>query len=865
MQKKAIEPRLCGGTFFVLLREACISSSTDQDVLFSLVKIFDPSFEIRKPNSFKTNTSNFRRCYSKCQKYFGFDNDSQVWLFNDAFSNNYDSLLLQMNQIIDEYIKDSRLLVWLVGALMELIESDSSISENAQFYIGSNGSSITKKEMLNTTKVNAAEFILGVWHFILTNRIDNELGQSTYNEWYTGDLTTAQTFVSEIGRKRSKDIVLASSDSFLFTDHSVEDADDDEDEEHPIPDAVYNYKDPYFITAYKEYYKLKTLLYKRKSYPFYSFFECNDVGEFDLYDEEFLDENAIHNCSISKLTRISRYIILEGTGGIGKSMMMRHLLLDSICNDFGSDQVPILMEVRNYKPHQEELDDYIYNEYLRMNGAMKKDAFSRKFKEGKLSLLFDGLDEINQQDFMGFCSNLNKLIITYPDNRYIISSRPFIRFIHLHRFITYAIYPLSKEQALSLIDKLEYKPNTPEIKESFRFEVDNALFASHTEFCHNPLLLTIMLLMYERFAHIPSRMHLFYQRAYLTLASHHDEIKGSFNRILSTGLDTDQFEEVFAEFCARSYHDECYSLTNAEMRYYYGELHSIKDNLASHNCSDFIHDVKDNLCLMYHDGCYYNFIHRSFQEYFCALYFSKKLDNELYEVGRYFDNRMDYSVSDNTFSMLCDIIPKRSERFIFFNYLDDLFTKCQHDYLLFLKEQYTEIFYWEGTIDEDDIQQVEAKSYIYREFCRIHGFTHKPIKNQLPAIKHFLINNYYYVEEDRWDDIDWIDRHRFTRSEFDDSRLKPQNPVIIAYSHIEPDYFEVYEKKPAGASYQLDISRILDEIEWDVVDYTSVINALEDDTFPLMEEYNAVYNYYINLKKKYDQTAPDQRALLFGD
>jgi len=621
--------------------------------------------------------------------------------------------------------------------------------------------------------------------------------------------------------------------------------------------------DPYFRSARSEYSSMKTLLYNTAEVPFYSFFECNDIGEVDLYDDDELGDFLIHNCTIAKLAEISNFIILTGNGGIGKSMMMRHLLLDSIINRTETYRLPILMEMRNYEPQSEELDDYIYKEYLRLHGNMGRKKFDKMLEDGRLALLFDGLDEINQQDFRDFSTKLNDLIIKHEDNVYILSSRPFIRFIHLHKFATYAIYPLSKQQALSLIDKLEYKPNKPYIKDGFRNEVDNTLFITHKEFCQNPLLLTLMLMMYELFAHIPSRMHLFYKQAYLTLASRHNEIIDS-DRSLSTGLNIDQFEDVFAEFCARSYYDECYSLSETDIRRYYDELNSLDDLGISPSCSDFIHDVKDNLCLMNLDGYHYSFMHRSFQEYFCALHFSKSADSNLYETGRFFDERMDYSVSDNTFSMLYDMIPKKVERYIFFKYLDEMFKRCNNDYWLFLADQYESIFYWEGSIDEDDIEPVEAKSYIYREFCNIHGFTHRPIQNPLPGYAHFLLNHYYYVDKEKWDDVIWIDEHRLPWGA-NDAKLSPDDPVIMAYSRIEPGYFEVFEEIPAGNSYRIQASVLIDYMKRGSIDCNDLLDALESDSFPLKAEFNAVKKYYSGLKEKFDRQPQDQRSSLFND
>lgn len=876
--KKDTSPKLCGGTFFVLFREACISSN-DKDVLLPLIKIFIPCFEVNNQNTFSTNTSNFRRCYNTCDTYFHFKDDWQVRSFQRSFENEYASLLSQMNQIIDAFIKDRERLKWLVSALIELIEMDDSISGNAVFLIGAGGSSVTKNELLDISEIRAPEFLLGVWHYVLVNKIDNRVGKKTYDDWYTGDLETAQSFSSYIGLERSSNIVLhsvsgkaESANEILSVETSSE---NNSDSGSILPEAVLSYKDPYYVTAYKEHCLLKTLLYKYKRHSFYSFFECNDVYVGDPYydtPEDNPDYPVIKNCTVSQLSKISNHIMLTGTGGIGKSMMLRHLLMDSIANSPDMDLLPILFEVRAYEPADDKEENkfvrYIFHRYKMLSGTMTFDAFLKKVEGGKLILLFDGLDEISKYHFKYFCIDLNEFISMYPDNICILSSRPFSTFMYL-RFVTVLqMRPLTKAQALSLVDKLEFDSI---IKANFKEDLNNVLYDSHTEFCQNPLLLTLMLLMYERFADIPSRIHEFYKTAYLTLALQHDKDK-NLTREFATEMDAVKFEEAFAEFCARSYYDECFSFSEERFRSYYNQLRGIAEVKMRHDYKDFLEDAKDKLCLINYDGYYYSFIHRSFQEYFCALYCSRLDDNRLPEIGSFFDSRMDYSMSDNTFSMLRDMAPKRVDQFIFFDFLkkrfeatDEKGKRIEYDYWLFLKDQYDTIDYWEGDIGEQENDPLEANSFIYREFCIAHGISHEPIRKEIPANEHFAHEYYYYVDE-HWDDIDWIDQQRFKLDSTEFELRPPNNPVVVRRFEIPLGYYELFEEHPAGISYRINIGNMLIDIDSGAVDYTEIINALEDDDFPLMKEYTAVKNCYYRLKEKYDNPVSiNQRALIFGD
>lgn len=90
----------------------------------------------------------------------------------------------------------------------------------------------------------------------------------------------------------------------------------------------------------------------------------------------------------------------------------------------------------------------------------------------------------------------------------------------------------------------------------------------------------------------------------------------------------------------------------------------------------FRDDLCGNLCLMYYESGKYHFTHRSFQEYFCALYFSKQKDRTLEGIGDFFDNLRSRNYGDKTFSMLYDMIPYKIEEYVFIPYLQKLFHEC---------------------------------------------------------------------------------------------------------------------------------------------------------------------------------------------
>ena len=65
---------------------------------------------------------------------------------------------------------------------------------------------------------------------------------------------------------------------------------------------------------------------------------------------------------------------------------------------------------------------------------------------------------------------MSDLADRYPENNFILSSRLISDFIALSKFDVYELAPFTKEQALQLIDQLVYRPESPELKASFRRE-----------------------------------------------------------------------------------------------------------------------------------------------------------------------------------------------------------------------------------------------------------------------------------------------------------------------------------------------------------------------------------------------------------
>lgn len=561
-----------------------------------------------------------------------------------------------------------------------------------------------------------------------------------------------------------------------------------------------------------KYDKIYTLVNKFEPISFYSVFVCNDVvrkvpvasAYKNVYHSEY-----IHDVTAKELSKFSKYVIFSGTGGIGKSMMMRHLLFDAIARYSETGIVPIFLLLKDFEDKGKPLVDYICENVSNYGTGIERDNLISLLNDGRCLILFDGLDEIGKNNEDRFGKLLEVFIDRFSNNQYIICSRPSRTFAPFLRFTPMFIRPFTKEQALSLIDKISFRTDDPTIKERFRKELDHRLFQSHREFAENPLLLTIMLMTYEKYEDVPSKMHNFYRKAYDALAQEHDANKG-YKRPLAMGVSADDFVEYLAEFCALTYCDEKFELSKADIYDYFNRLNTLKrrhDKKATP--VNFITDLKDNLCLVYFENDKFHFTHRSFQEYFCAVCFSKQKDKDLPDIGNIFENMRSRNFADKTFPMLYDMIPAKIDEYMFIPFLQKLFRDCEGEegYLTFLSIMYPRIEYEKG--ETDGYAETAPVSYLY-EFIRKQFFDEVYDFESLPMVESFVTESYVYIYSDS------------------------EERVMVNVNDIPSGYEQEYGR-PDDVGWIIEID--IDKVKARKYHYKEVLEALNDDEFCLKREY----------------------------
>lgn len=609
----------------------------------------------------------------------------------------------------------------------------------------------------------------------------------------------------------------------------------------------------YMDKAYNWHRKIRTLLYDKTPREFYDFYVCNDLK---------FNGKAIGSITAERLRAISNFVIVSGTGGLGKTMMMRHLLLNAIDNYDSLGLLPVFIPLKEFGENTSNLLEYIHSVVNQFNVNLTLDQLRSALTAGLCLLLFDGMDEVKSSVSMRFLQGLESLACGYSNNYFVLSSRPSRQILGMNNFCEMELQPFNKMQALKMINNFSFSDGEEKIKENFRTRLENDLWFSHKEFAENPLLLTIMLMTFEEYAEVPSKIYKFYEKTFDTLAKKHDDSK-LLVREFKSGLSKDQISELLAKICFLSYKDENYEFTEEEFKHYI--VCCQKNEAKVVIADDYLQDLLGNLCILLLDGGKYRFVHRSFQEYFCALNIKRTFDkvssDKKAQLSKglilFFESRK--PSNDKVLEMLYDMAQEKVEEFIlvpkleglldsfdyngeggYWAFLENAFSslRCWHDYheCIETDEDTGEVYdesHFDFALDSDGLVISEILSFIIYNLL-------KPFDDEDD-----VLDGTYYENEAIMSKVPKIIAE-FRKAEILDADKR--NQIDEPESNREIFVYPCFTK--VGEDYWFSIDAVRQNPE----QYSELLSVLGDDDFRHKRLYFALVEFLTELKSRQKAT-----------
>lgn len=336
-------------------------------------------------------------------------------------------------------------------------------------------------------------------------------------------------------------------------------------------------------------------------------------------------------------TRISRIsdlpgnaTIIEGIVGQGKSVLLRSLAIEELTHNDGK-WLPMLIELKDLSP-KIDLRNALIKQFDAYGVDGDNETLDYLLGSGKFALLLDGFDELEDSIIKETHLEIEHLSKKFSELRIVVTSRPGNEIQKSTNFQTLKIAQLNQSEYSAFLDRLG-------VDSKKSLDLRQAIKDSPTrisDLITTPLMLTLVVLVYESEAEIPETLPDFFESLFQVVFTKHDRQKANFNRKHKSGLSERNLQKIFENFSFMTLQSgHARTLTGMQFEKIFEMARGIEEIKCEPN--DFRHDITKSACLMLEEGLdQITFLHKSLLEYFAAAFVRRLSDEnaqEFYEMA----------------------------------------------------------------------------------------------------------------------------------------------------------------------------------------------------------------------------------------
>ncbi|MED3352785.1 NACHT domain-containing protein [Bacillus thuringiensis] len=325
----------------------------------------------------------------------------------------------------------------------------------------------------------------------------------------------------------------------------------------------------------------------------------------------------------SELVEKYEKILIEDVAGMGKSTLMKKMFIASIEENRG---LPIFIELK--KMEEKSLIDIIVENLSMINKEVEKEFILELINRGDFIFFLDGYDEIPFEIQQKATEELKAFFQKTSKNIFFMTSRHEQGLTSFGQFKKTKIKPLRKDETFSLIEKIDNvtKINLAQdliekIHNVLSNNSNNRQFEDLQKFLEVPLLATLVYITFRHKRDLASKKDEFYEKVYNALYQDHDLSKDYLVRKKKCNLSKTDFFQVLSNLgflCLKENkiefkESDLLSLIKQAINNVYGIEKEIKPD-------DVLYDLTKSIGLFLQFGVYFKWTHKSFMEYFAAVY-----------------------------------------------------------------------------------------------------------------------------------------------------------------------------------------------------------------------------------------------------
>ncbi len=342
--------------------------------------------------------------------------------------------------------------------------------------------------------------------------------------------------------------------------------------------------------------------------------------------------NAKRKSAIRIVLKENRIFIL-GKPGSGKTTLLKHLALQAANNNI--NKIPIFISLKDWADKNVELMDYLVRQFEICSFPDPQKFIELILKNGKALILFDGLDEVNQQNDQRakIISDINSFIQQYYENQYLITCRVAATDYSFESFTYVEIADFTISQIHSFVEK--WFSENPTKKKRFLDEFKKDEHKGLRELSRTPLLLVLLCLAFDETFTFPKRQVELYEEALDALLKKWDSARNIKRDEVYHQLSINRKRQMFSHIAASSFERGDYFISKEWLE---KQIVTYLRKLPTIGLGD---DIDSNVILRSIESQHgiliersrgiYSFSHLTFQEYFTARYITNNTSEHVFK------------------------------------------------------------------------------------------------------------------------------------------------------------------------------------------------------------------------------------------